>query len=374
MKKISFYFLSTFIFLLFVELILSLFFYFSKDYSGPIVKLFSKNHKLEEEIILTNLRVNKKTNKMYPGNYLIDGVEFSINSKGFRGKEFSEKNKSNCRVISLGGSITFGLKKSYSSELEKLLKNKNQDCEALNFGIAAKGLNFIEELFFDEVINYSPNIVTLMANRNSTMYDSYGRGSVSPGIISTKKKYYLYKANKFMFSNIMTYRFIDLSLKKVIYLTSHNNTKIVNPRDSSLLHSINFFENKYFNQIANIAEACTKNDIQLVLIKEPYYLDINFQNQISKLSSKEILKRLINYQNDSYENKNNLFWIYTNAVLNKVFDDIKLKYKRVIVVDPTIKLYKQQKQINFLKDGNHLNNKGHELVADEIYKEIKGFL
>ena len=70
----------------------------------------------------------------------------------------------------------------------------------------------------------------------------------------------------------------------------------------------------------------------------------------------------------------NLFWIYTNAVLNKVFDDIKLKYKRVIVVDPTIKLYKQQKQINFLKDGNHLNNKGHELVADEIYKEIKGFL
>ena len=172
----------------------------------------------------------------------------------------------------------------------------------------------------------------------------------------------------------MTYRFIDLSLKKVIYLTSHNNTKIVNPRDSSLLHSINFFENKYFNQIANIAEACTKNDIQLVLIKEPYYLDINFQNQISKLSSKEILKRLINYQNDSYENKNNLFWIYTNAVLNKVFDDIKLKYKRVIVVDPTIKLYKQQKQINFLKDGNHLNNKGHELVADEIYKEIKGFL
>ena len=78
---------------------------------------------------------------MYPGNYLIDGVEFSINSKGFRGKEFSEKNKSNCRVISLGGSITFGLKKSYSSELEKLLKNKNQDCEALNFGIAAKGLN-----------------------------------------------------------------------------------------------------------------------------------------------------------------------------------------------------------------------------------------
>ena len=30
--------------------------------------------------------------------------------------------------------------------------------------------------------------------------------------------------------------------------------------------------------------------------------------------------------------------------------------------------------INIEEDGNHLNNKGHELVADEIYKEIKGFL
>ena len=46
---------------------------------------------------------------MVPGTYLIDDVKYFINSKGFRGKDFKKK-FSNCRIISLGGSITFGLK------------------------------------------------------------------------------------------------------------------------------------------------------------------------------------------------------------------------------------------------------------------------
>ena len=37
--------------------------------------------------------------------------------------------------------------------------------------MGSKGLNYVEELFFNEVIGYEPNIVTIMANRNATMYD-----------------------------------------------------------------------------------------------------------------------------------------------------------------------------------------------------------
>ena len=34
----------------------------------------------------------------------------------------------------------------------------------------ASSLNYIEELFFNEVLSYDPNFITIMANRNSTMY------------------------------------------------------------------------------------------------------------------------------------------------------------------------------------------------------------
>ena len=53
-----------------------------------------------------------------------------------------------------------------------MIIKKNDKCESLNFGMTSKGLNYIEELFFNEVIEYDPNIVTIMTNRNSTMYDS----------------------------------------------------------------------------------------------------------------------------------------------------------------------------------------------------------
>ena len=66
-----------------------------------------------------------------------------------------------------------------------------------------------------------------MANRNSTMYDSYGSGSKTPGNISSKRQYYIYRINKFLFSNIMTYRFFDLSYRRVNFLISKDNANLV---------------------------------------------------------------------------------------------------------------------------------------------------
>ena len=111
-----------------------------------------------------------------------------------------------------------------------MIIKKNDKCESLNFGMTSKGLNYIEELFFNEVIEYDPNIVTIMTNRNSTMYDSYGSGSISPGIISSKLDYYIYRLNRFLFTNLMTFRFLDLSIKRIKFISSNNTSKIVNQR------------------------------------------------------------------------------------------------------------------------------------------------
>ena len=373
LKKFFFYTIAFFIFLIIFEIIFSIFFYFKSGFAGPIFKLFLKETKTTEEMIMESIKIDPSTNKMVPGKFIINGVNYSINSKGFRGNNFSDLNRNNCRIISLGGSITLGVEKSYPDLLGKMILKKNDKCESLNFGMGSKGLNYVEELFFNEVIGYEPNIITIMANRNATMYDSYGSGSKSPGIISSKKDYFIYRLNRFLFTNLMTFRFLDLSMKRIIFISSKDASKIVNPTNEGLLHSINYFKEKYHNQLANIANVSREKDIKIVLIKEPYYLDLKLQNEINKLSRKELLDKLTKYQKEDYEDKNILFWAYTNALLNSIFDDIQKNYKNVLVVDPTILLYNEKKEKNFLADGNHLTNNGHFIVAKEIYKKIEKY-
>ncbi len=69
---------------------------------------------------------------MEPGVFFIDGVEYKINNRGFRGEEFSVENDKNCRIISFGGSVTVGSEKAYPNILEEKLKKSGIDCESLN--------------------------------------------------------------------------------------------------------------------------------------------------------------------------------------------------------------------------------------------------
>ena len=116
-KNFFFYIITLLIFIIVFEIAFTLFFYFKSGFSGPILRLFLKESVTTEEIIMESVKIDPATNKMAPGKYLIDGVKYSINSKGFRGKNFSNLNKDNCRIISLGGSITFGVEKSIQAYL-----------------------------------------------------------------------------------------------------------------------------------------------------------------------------------------------------------------------------------------------------------------
>ena len=63
-----------------------------------------------------------------------------------------------------------------------------------------------------------------------------------------------------------------------------------------------------------------------------------------------------------------LFWIYTNIILNNLLDEVKLKNPEVVVVDPTNKL--KSKADNFFKDGLHLTSAGNEVIAESILISI----
>ena len=362
--------MSIFIIFLILEIICSVFFVYNSRYHGPLIKIFSNNTESQLANDIQAIQLDKSTNKMLPGTYEIDGVTFNINSKGFRGKEFDLENKNTCRIISFGGSVTLGFEKAYPAVLETKLKKNEKNCESLNFGMVSKSLNYIEDLMINEAIKYSPNIITIMTNRNSTMYDSYGSSSITPDIISNNFDFYIYKINKYLFSKIMTYRFVDLSYRRMVSWLYKAESKIVDPYNPKAFHLINYFEFKYINQITNIINFCKKNNIKVILIKEAYYLDPDYQKSLKNLNKEELLTKLINYHKQKGENKEKLFWMYTNAILNNALDEVKKQNPDIIVVDPTDKLYMNAKNINFTNDGNHLTNSGHEIVANEIYNSI----
>ena len=93
MKNGIFITLSFLIFFLIFEIIFSIFFIYNSNYHGPLIKIFVKSYKNVEIKNIQGIKLNKFTNKMEPGIYIVDNVEYKINSKGFRGEEFSINNK-----------------------------------------------------------------------------------------------------------------------------------------------------------------------------------------------------------------------------------------------------------------------------------------
>ncbi len=97
----------------------------------------------------------------------------TINSRGFRGKEFSDAKKPGVvRVISLGESSTFGFyardDQTYPYYMEELL---NAQChgrvfEVLNFGIPHLRSNHILALFLAEAVQLEPDVITYYQGSN----------------------------------------------------------------------------------------------------------------------------------------------------------------------------------------------------------------
>ena len=209
-----------------------------------------------------------------------------------------------------------------------------------------------------------------MSNRNATMYDSYGNSSVAPDVIKNKFDYIIYRTNKFLLSKIMTYRFFELSYKRIVSKFYSHENKIVDPYIPTNFHLKNYFTSKYINQMTNILSFCRSRGIRVVFIKQGFYIDPTYQKNLKALPNEEIIEKLMVYNKESKRGKIDLFWIYTNLILNNALEKIKTENKDAIIVDPTDKLYSFKKEKNFLNDGLHLTSNGNEIIADEIMKSI----
>lgn len=327
-----------------------------KPVSNVISKKINKNYIIEWDY---------SNNKMKPGQYKLHDVSYTINSKGFRGKEFDFKKK-NIRVICFGGSTTIGLESpddyTYPYLLEQFLNQEKKKYEVLNMGFSSKSLNFIKNLFFNEAYKYSPDIITIYSNRNSLIYDG---SSLDPSFENSL----IVKYNYFLQENIMTYRLLWKVYKKFINLTI-TSKKIKSPYSLKGIDK-NYLLTGYKNSLSEIITYAKKNNITVILVKQAYYFKPNIIKEIEKLSildlinlyEKEILVKKYNLDEENH------FYSIFGTILNKNLDEFK-NFKNVIIVDPISSLISSEK--NFV-DYLHLTPKGNSVLAKELAFTIKKY-
>ena len=261
---------------------------------------------------------------------------------------------------------------SYPKNLENKLIKNDFNCDVLNFGFSGKALNYLERILVNEAIKFNPNIITIMSNRNSTMYDSYITSSVTSDVINNKFELMIYEIKSFLFLEVMSYRFLSLAYNRLVSLFLSDENKIISPFNPKSMHSIKYFENGYKDQIMKINSYCKKRGIKLLLIKQAYFINLDKQKIIYKQSKEELIEKLKNYESEKGPfSKQDLFWMYTNAILNKSLDEVSALDHSITVIDPTIQLYSKNKEYFFQQDGLHLNYRGNKIISEEIFKILK---
>ncbi len=374
LKKIFFLILANLLFFLLIEITLTIFFVFnSTNYYGPLARLFLFQKKIPEKTVMYEIKFNKLTEMYVPGTYKFKNVSHSVNEFGYLGKKVDLGNEKNCRLISLGGSTTAGIesKETYPKNLEKRLIKNNFNCDVLNFGFSGKALNYLEKIFVNEAMKFNPNIISIMSNRNATMYDSFTTSAVTTDVINSKFELILYEIKSFLFLEVMSYRFLNLVYNRFISLSLSDENKIISPFNQKNFHSVKYFENGYRDQIMKINSYCKKRGIKLLLIKQAFFIDLDKQKIIDKQSKQELITKLKNYENEKgLFGKKDLFWMYSNAILNKSLDEAKALDNSIVVIDPTVELYSKEKENYFQQDGLHLNDNGNKIISLKIFESL----
>tara|TARA_B100001094_G_C18128539_1_gene770881 strand:+ start:225 stop:1352 length:1128 start_codon:yes stop_codon:yes gene_type:complete len=356
--------------LIIIEIFSSIIIYQKEKKISSLFSLFNSNKNLQ-----VNYKINwdNKTNKVIPGEYktrLRDGriVKYTINSKGFRNKEFNTKKNTEHRIISFGGSTTMGIESpddlTYPAILEQILIDKNIDAEVLNFGFGSKSLNFIKDLYLFESLTYKPDFISIYSARNSIMYDSIGTKLKIDTVNNPK----LQKINFFLINNIMSFRLLYKIYKKILS-SNIDSKKIISPFNEKIEHNIYYFLEQYFNTIKQIVDHADKNEIKVILIKQAFYINPEVQKIIREKTLDNLIDTLQNLREIktfdlSYKD---MFWIVTITILNKQLEKFN-HYKNVVVVDPIYDLIENKK--NF-EDFLHLTDKGNYILANSIFKKIK---
>jgi len=334
------------LFLLFLELGLRTFLFFS---SLGKISLQLNSYGIPNKLYGWGLKPNYSLN-----NYLVDTKKeelLIINSLGFRGKEFSIKKPANViRIIAMGDSVTFGIPPEncpYSSQLQEMLEKKFPNkFEVINGGVEGySSENVLKRLKYD-VLKYQPDILLVYVGWN----DLYG---VNPLTASNSKrfttlfkflnKFYIYKAYR-----KIIFQWLKPQLSKIISSPQKEKEKI-------LLQYNNFVPEKYNNNLKEIIKICRLNNIKIVLL--------NLASILKEEMTDEAIKK-VHYP---YFTSDVKALLVLQNIYNKNIEEIAKK-ENVPLIDLNSIFNSLPNKEDLFFDTLHLYCKGQTIIANALYE------
>lgn len=270
-----------------------------------------------------------------------------FNSKGFRGKEFSDlKSKGEIRIFCFGNSNTLGDKlSSYPTELQKyLIKENKNKFEVINAGVY--GYTSFQCLRrFKQTLKYSPDIVTFCFGWNDAVMVTG-----LPDRVYGKKSVRFLGLQRFMYK-FKTYHLLRYMVSRLI--TSKHKTKFV-PRVSL----------EDFRQILlEIIKLSRSHGIKIILITRPYQQLQYSEDEINDLKVKISEK----YRISILDAKKIFGWRYNVWRYNEIIREISKQY-RVPLLDAE-DIFDEKPQ--YFKDECHFNIAGNRYMAQKLYELLK---
>ncbi len=233
-----------------------------------------------------------------------------INSMGFRDKEFPEEKQRRYRLFVLGDSCAAGHQlppeKTYCSYLEKLLNRKNMDYEVINAGVP--GYTSFQGLRYSRIImkKYDPDLIIVCYGVNDR----------------TKARYQDKELSFFRLMGLSFVRFLGKYSKTAQFLMKHTCdidsirwVRRVNPSD-------------YNRNLELIAEEADRKNIEVIFIKPCLRSEL------------EQGRRSLSYKPPG----------------------------PYIDLFESFSLYKEEQAGEVFYDSKHFTEKGHKIIAKEIYK------
>lgn len=303
-------------------------------------------------------------------NYNNELINFSTNNYGFRDKKWIFKNEENKKKIAvIGDSIVSALgthqNRRFTEILEnKLIKDKNK-YQVLNMGINGQNVvNYINST--DSILEeINPDYIFLILSTTDDFVGNYHKT-----FLGSKKITYSIKKKEVVISRT-TLNFLEIAYRKILIPIRQSST--INQLDK-MINLIKFKLNKLKISLnedkkerfkVSRHNKCTntgfKPKLQIDLI-EKILIDIK------KITKKKLILGLSPSEADFFRNNENIINCKEKIHVFNWFNQFTKRHdiKKINIHN----ILNKRNKDNYFLDGAHLNDNGHKLVAEIIYKKI----
>ncbi|MBR9677241.1 hypothetical protein GOV04_03800 [Candidatus Woesearchaeota archaeon] len=327
----------------------------------------------------------------YPPNkeglYINDARDYKtiiqINSFGFRDEEFNtQKSENEYRIILLGDSQTASfevpIEKRFDSILEEKLNNNTEDINYKIYNLGVQGYSTDQEYFTlrKKGLELKPDLVILLfhpndfqdnslklSNHNKLYFDK--NLSIINNSKRSTKKVIVEKIKEILRNNFYTYKFVGIRIKKIDVFknTLLKSGFLYNSSSNYLFYQKN--PKKEFIDAENITYQILK-----LMDNELNQKNVTFLIVLFDVTEQEVQLGITQYSKQLREK------LSSNPDFDKTFNKLKffLIKNDIAYFDTryaTNKFYQENNESLTFNVDSHLNEKGHVIMAQEIYNYLQ---